>query len=442
MPAVEEKAKWAVQWMSQECSFAERIVAFAAVEGILFSGSFCAIYWLKKRGLMPGLCYSNELISRDEGLHADFACLIYGMLHRKLPDDVAHEIVKGAVEAERTFICEALPCNLIGMNSEARRKHYSSKAILMQKRRRAEEPRRPKPETVAFPPQPLPATTKEAAKATGEAKDLLSLSCEEAEILAKDEKRDVKERRKRGKKDAEAQKNKKAQEEPPPVTGAKKAETKKKSSDPAAALQKLAKTAPISPSCSGPELLREAQELLSRLEAEDFLRELETEEETLMEAPPLVASLMAETDSEVEEVEVKMAEKDSSPSSDSTEIHSLDDVRSSSDSERSSKKAPSDHAEPLCGTKLNTGDSLARQPEQAKRSAAPWRSAEPEKVKETEATAPRRRPCNYAEAASGHRLPAEVEELMSPDWRNGSRNGWKAVKELSCWELERVGYER
>ncbi|CAK9098473.1 Ribonucleoside-diphosphate reductase small chain (Ribonucleotide reductase R2 subunit) (Ribonucleotide reductase small subunit) [Durusdinium trenchii] len=117
MPAVEEKAKWAVQWMSQECSFAERIVAFAAVEGILFSGSFCAIYWLKKRGLMPGLCYSNELISRDEGLHADFACLIYGMLHRKLPDDVAHEIVKGAVEAERTFICEALPCNLIGMNS-------------------------------------------------------------------------------------------------------------------------------------------------------------------------------------------------------------------------------------------------------------------------------------------------------------------------------------
>ena len=76
MPAVQEKATWAVQWMNQECSFAERIVAFAAVEGVLFSGSFCAIYWLKKRGLMPGLCFSNELISRDEGLHADFACLI------------------------------------------------------------------------------------------------------------------------------------------------------------------------------------------------------------------------------------------------------------------------------------------------------------------------------------------------------------------------------
>lgn len=117
MPAVEEKAKWAVQWMSQDCSFAERIVAFAAVEGILFSGSFCAIYWLKKRGLMPGLCYSNELISRDEGLHADFACLIYSMLQRRLPDEVVHAIIRGAVQAERKFICEALPCNLLGMNS-------------------------------------------------------------------------------------------------------------------------------------------------------------------------------------------------------------------------------------------------------------------------------------------------------------------------------------
>lgn len=117
MPAVEEKAKWAVQWMSQDCSFAERIVAFAAVEGILFSGSFCAIYWLKKRGLMPGLCYSNELISRDEGLHAEFACLIYSMLQHRLPDDVVHAIIRGAVDAERKFICEALPCNLLGMNS-------------------------------------------------------------------------------------------------------------------------------------------------------------------------------------------------------------------------------------------------------------------------------------------------------------------------------------
>merc|ERR1711975_113064 len=99
MPAVEEKARWAVQWMNDENSFAERIVAFAAVEGILFSGSFCAIYWLKKRGLMPGLTFSNELISRDEGLHAEFACLLYGMLQNPLPDDVVHSIVQGAVEA-------------------------------------------------------------------------------------------------------------------------------------------------------------------------------------------------------------------------------------------------------------------------------------------------------------------------------------------------------
>mmetsp|Transcript_52595 Transcript_52595/g.117925 ORF Transcript_52595/g.117925 Transcript_52595/m.117925 type:complete len:349 (+) Transcript_52595:44-1090(+) len=118
MPAVRQKAQWAVQWMNQDASFAERIVAFAAVEGVLFSGSFCAIYWLKKRGLLPGLCYSNELISRDEGLHADFACLVYGMLQNPLPDEVVHNIVRGAVEAERTFICEALPCHLIGMNAE------------------------------------------------------------------------------------------------------------------------------------------------------------------------------------------------------------------------------------------------------------------------------------------------------------------------------------
>merc|ERR1719207_112404 len=118
LPAVRAKAGWAVQWMNDENSFAERIIAFAAVEGILFSGSFCAIYWLKKRGLMPGLTFSNELISRDEGLHADFACLIYGMLQHKLPEDVVHDIVRGAVEVERRFICEALSCDLIGMNSD------------------------------------------------------------------------------------------------------------------------------------------------------------------------------------------------------------------------------------------------------------------------------------------------------------------------------------
>jgi len=118
MPPVQQKAEWAVQWMNEENSFAERIVAFAAVEGILFSGSFCAIYWLKKRGLMPGLTFSNELISRDEGLHAEFACMIYGMLQHKLPEEVVHQIVRDAVEVERRFICEALSCDLIGMNSE------------------------------------------------------------------------------------------------------------------------------------------------------------------------------------------------------------------------------------------------------------------------------------------------------------------------------------
>merc|ERR1711976_1755 len=118
MPPVSDKAKWAVQWMNQKNSFAERIVAFAAVEGILFSGSFCAIYWLKKRGLMPGLTFSNELISRDEGLHAEFACLLYGMLENKLPDEVGNSIIRGAVDVERQFICEALSCDLIGMNSQ------------------------------------------------------------------------------------------------------------------------------------------------------------------------------------------------------------------------------------------------------------------------------------------------------------------------------------
>jgi len=119
MPAVKEKAEWALQWMNSEKNcFAERIIAFAAVEGILFSGSFCAIYWLKKRGLMPGLTFSNELISRDEGLHAEFACVLYGKLQHRLPEDVVHDIIRGAVRVERLFITEALSCDLIGMNNE------------------------------------------------------------------------------------------------------------------------------------------------------------------------------------------------------------------------------------------------------------------------------------------------------------------------------------
>merc|ERR1719188_1262518 len=123
MPAIQKKAEWAVQWMNHESSFAERLVAFAAVEGILFSGSFCAIYWLKKRGLMPGLTFSNELISRDEGLHTEFACLLYTMLQRKLPEDVAHGIIRETVDVERRFICETLSCDLIGMNNELMTKY-------------------------------------------------------------------------------------------------------------------------------------------------------------------------------------------------------------------------------------------------------------------------------------------------------------------------------
>jgi ribonucleoside-diphosphate reductase subunit M2 len=123
MPAIQKKADWAVQWMNHENSFAERLVAFAAVEGILFSGSFCAIYWLKKRGLMPGLTFSNELISRDEGLHTEFACLLYSMMKNQLPEELVQEIVRGAVEVEREFICESLNCELIGMNASLMTKY-------------------------------------------------------------------------------------------------------------------------------------------------------------------------------------------------------------------------------------------------------------------------------------------------------------------------------
>merc|ERR1711953_981922 len=103
VPAVQKKAEWALRWMSSDASFAQRLVAFAAVEGIFFSGSFCAIFWLKKRGLMPGLTFSNELISRDEGLHCDFACLLYSKLVNKLPHERIVEIITDAVEIEKEF---------------------------------------------------------------------------------------------------------------------------------------------------------------------------------------------------------------------------------------------------------------------------------------------------------------------------------------------------
>jgi len=117
VPCVQKKAEWALRWIN-EGSFAERLVAFAAVEGIFFSGSFCSIFWLKKRGLMPGLSFSNELISRDEGLHCDFACLLYGMLDQKLSTERINEIITDAVRNEHEFVTDALPVSLIGMNSK------------------------------------------------------------------------------------------------------------------------------------------------------------------------------------------------------------------------------------------------------------------------------------------------------------------------------------
>lgn len=117
VPCVQKKAEWALRWINNTDSFAERLIAFAAVEGIFFSGSFCSIFWLKKRGLMPGLSFSNELISRDEGLHTDFACLIYSMLQNKLPESRILEIITDAVKIEQEFITDALPVDLIGMNA-------------------------------------------------------------------------------------------------------------------------------------------------------------------------------------------------------------------------------------------------------------------------------------------------------------------------------------
>lgn len=118
IPCVKKKAEWARKWIATtEENFATRLVAFAVVEGIFFSGSFCAIYWLKERGLMPGLTTSNEFIARDEGLHTDFACALYEEIERKLTKEKAHKIIREAVAIEKEFITESLPCSLIGMNS-------------------------------------------------------------------------------------------------------------------------------------------------------------------------------------------------------------------------------------------------------------------------------------------------------------------------------------
>lgn len=118
IPCVQKKADWAMRWI-ENGNFIERLIAFAAVEGIFFSGSFCSIFWLKKRGLMPGLSFSNELISRDEGMHRDFACLLYtDHIKNKLPEEDIYKIIKDAVEIEKEFVTDALPVSLIGMNSD------------------------------------------------------------------------------------------------------------------------------------------------------------------------------------------------------------------------------------------------------------------------------------------------------------------------------------
>jgi ribonucleotide reductase beta subunit family protein with ferritin-like domain len=118
-PCIKKKADWAIKWIQDKrSSFATRLIAFACIEGIFFSGAFCSIYWLKKRGLMPGLTFSNELISRDEALHTEFAVLLYNKLNNKITKKKVLEIITDAVTIEKEFICDALPCRLIGMNSD------------------------------------------------------------------------------------------------------------------------------------------------------------------------------------------------------------------------------------------------------------------------------------------------------------------------------------
>lgn len=119
IPSVTQKAVWAQKWISSDADFATRLVAFACVEGIFFSGSFCCIYWLSERGVMPGLCRSNSFIARDEGLHTDFAVLLYTKyVQNKLSQETIHQIFKEAVEIEKSFIIDSLPCSLLGMNSD------------------------------------------------------------------------------------------------------------------------------------------------------------------------------------------------------------------------------------------------------------------------------------------------------------------------------------
>ena len=118
-PAIKQKAEWAIKWIeSKDAPFAQRLIAFAIVEGVFFSASFCAIFWLRERGLLPGLTFANQLIARDESLHADFACLLYSKIQNRMSQQVVQDMFREAVEVERIFITEALPCSMIGMNQE------------------------------------------------------------------------------------------------------------------------------------------------------------------------------------------------------------------------------------------------------------------------------------------------------------------------------------
>jgi ribonucleotide reductase beta subunit family protein with ferritin-like domain len=118
-PCIKKKADWCFRWINdKDASFAQRLLAFAIVEGVFFSGAFCSIFWLKERGLMPGLCFSNELISRDEGMHVEFAVLLYSMIKDRLSQEVVHQIIREAVEVEKNFIIESIPCSMLGMNAE------------------------------------------------------------------------------------------------------------------------------------------------------------------------------------------------------------------------------------------------------------------------------------------------------------------------------------
>ena len=135
IPCVAKKAKWAYKWIeNKNVNFATRLIAFAIVEGVFFSGSFCAIYWLKKRGLMPGLTFSNELISKDEGTHCYFACLLYSYIKNKIKPDIIHDIIQEAVEIEKEFITDSIPCALIGMNADLMKQYieFVSDRLLVQ----------------------------------------------------------------------------------------------------------------------------------------------------------------------------------------------------------------------------------------------------------------------------------------------------------------------